>query len=210
MDPISAYLVGFLVLLLFTAFVKIATALTILRLGIGLDGVGFGFATAALALALSWVVMSPYLDQAGGINNLFSQESSIETIDQTFRPFLIKHADAESIEKLSTFATREVVGEETEVPSEESSEELVEEQTDIALSVLSSAFLMSELKIAFQVGVLLLLPFVVIDLLVVNILSALGVQQISATVVSFPMKILLFLAVDGWSLIVDKLLSGYV
>jgi len=207
MDPTSSFIMGFLVLLLFTAFVKIATALSIFRIGIGLDGVGFGFATAALSLALAWVVMTPYIEQAGGIQSIFSDQVTLEEIDGAFRPFLSKSADEESIRALlphSKQAGLEQGGADDVQPGQLQVEE------EPPLSVLASAFLISELKVAFQIGVLLLLPFVVIDLLVLNAMAALGVQQISASVVSFPLKILLFLAVDGWNLIVDKLLSGYI
>jgi len=208
MDPVSSFIMGFLVLLLFTAFVKIATALSIFRIGIGLDGVGFGFATAALSLALAWVVMTPYIEQAGGVQSIFSDQVTLEDIDRTFRPFLLKSADEESIRGLLPHSKQAGLVEQEDLDGQQPEQLQVDEEPP--LSVLASAFLISELKVAFQIGVLLLLPFVVIDLLVINTMAALGVQQISASVISFPLKILLFLAVDGWNLIVDKLLSGYI
>ena len=80
-------------------------------------------------------------------------------------------------------------------------------ETDLA--VLAPAFVLTELKQAFQIGFLVFLPFLVVDMVVANVLLALGMQSLSPSQVSLPFKVLLFVAVDGWALLARSLLQGY-
>jgi flagellar biosynthetic protein FliP len=83
-------------------------------------------------------------------------------------------------------------------------------KSEVRFSVLAAAFLITELKVAFQLGFIILIPFLVIDLLVANALLVLGAQQFSHSVVSVPLKILLFFVMDGWLLVSQRLLGTYV
>ena len=81
--------------------------------------------------------------------------------------------------------------------------------SDLPLRVLIPAFVISELKTAFQIGFLIYLPFLVIDMVVSSILMAMGMMMLPPTVVSMPFKLVLFVLVDGWSLIVDSLVKSF-
>lgn len=175
-------------LLLVSAFVKIFTTLNIARFGIGLEGAGFGLVIAALSLGLAAVVMEPYIASNTDIAHLNAEQMQVR-----FRPFLEKHTDKKIIERLARAAKDPAVISD-KAPS---------------FNLLVSAFLVTELKAAFQLGFLLLLPFLLIDLLVTNLIMLLGVTQISSALVSLPLKILLFFAVDGWTLVAEKLLKTY-
>lgn len=198
---------GILAVLLFTCFVKIATTLSIFRFAIGLKGLTFGLVMLALSLALTLLVMSPQVEQSGGLNTLLALKGprDVKSIEETFLPFMAKHTDQRILGRIQKLSSR--------LSKEKASGGDVNKELKSAnknLGVIVSAFLISELSDAFKIGFILLVPFVVIDLLVVNVLMALGIQQMSPLVVSLPLKILLFLAVDGWTLISERLIGAYI
>ena len=216
MEVLPLYLQGFLVILLATSFVKVATTLSILKQGIGIEGVGFSAVVCALALALSVLVMDTQLVGSGGLQGVLSRQGSSAEIETTFSPFLAKHADPEVMARLSESAKKLSAGvaapEAVVTPQTAAipAGEATPAAAPSSFGVLLSAFLLSELKEAFELGLILLIPFVVIDLLLTNIFMVLGVTQLSQAVVALPLKILLFFAVDGWALLSEKLLGGYL
>jgi len=155
-------------------------------------------------------------------------------LEEQFRPFLEKHTDPEIeqrfvalAKKMGSKKTISAIPKEPEVPEDVETMgegvpgdggipplavgEGTSANTDVVpFPVLIAAFLISELSEAFQLGFMILIPFFVVDLLVTNILLALGVTQISQAVVALPCKLLLFFAVDGWTLVSEKLISGYI
>ena len=193
----EAYLTGFLAVLLFTAFVKILTTLNILRSGLGLEGAGFGLVMIALALALALVVSSAH--SGIPLGTLMQRGGELAALEQRFAPFLKQQADPAVVERLSRIAGGGggVTGSAAPAAAEPSAE------------VMLAAFLITELTEAFQIALIILVPFLVIDLLVVNALMALGVTQLATAVVSMPLKLLLFFAIDGWTLLSEKLLTTY-
>lgn len=84
------------------------------------------------------------------------------------------------------------------------------EPTDVPLTVLAAAFLTSELKTAFQIGFLLFIPFVIIDLVVASVLMSLGMMMLSPMMISLPFKLMLFVLVDGWTLVAGSLVGSFV
>lgn len=199
MEVLPWYLTGFFSVLLFSAFVKIVTTLSIVRYGIGLHGTGFGIVVIALSLALALVVMPEEIQQQSGVRSIIggrAAPSQSPELEQRYLNFVSTHTDLGVKEKL-----KGVVGKIRK-------SEKAEQRDDLALSL--AAFLVSQVREAFIIGLLILIPFVVVDLLVVNLLMALGIQQMSQMVVSLPLKLLLFVAVDGWTLLAERLLAGYV
>lgn len=196
---LSTFAGGVVALLLLTSFVKIVTTLTIFRFGIGLQQSGFGIVIIALSLALTLVIMSPQVQELGGVNAILSGNLGKADInyEQKFRPFLEKNAE----EKVVTQLTK-LVEKKTQDPAKVSG--------PASFPILVSSFLLTELKEAFQLGAMILVPFLVIDLLVINALLLLGVRQVSSEVIALPLKILLFFAVDGWNLLAEKLIKLYV
>ena len=208
MGEITGVITGLGVLLLFTCFVKFIATLSILRFGLGLEGVSFGIVTVALSLALSILVMQPQLKEIGGLTALSSEQvlANGVKLEKAFEPFLRKHSDPliqrrfESLSRRISKAAPGTPAAEVVQPGSGSSE----------FMSLAAAFLVSELREAFKLGFLFILPFLVIDLIVVNLLMCLGIQQLPPAVVALPVKVLLFVAVDGWTLVSEKLLGGYI
>lgn len=194
------YLGGLLAILLLSSMVKLVTALSILRVGIGLNGSGFGAAVLALAAALSVFAVSPQLEPLGGPGLLFGgkQWPEAAVVERQFRPFMKRHTAPDTLERFEKMRRRLA----PDAPKDEA--------TSPPFSTLIAAFIVSQLKEAFYVGFMFLIPFLVIDLLVANVLLAIGTSQLSVAAVSLPFKILLFFAVDGWTLVSEKLLQGYL
>lgn len=188
--------------LILTSFVKILTALNILRYGIGLSDAPFGLVMVGVAGALSMLVMAPAFDSAGGLDAI--TRGGLPVIEKTYRPFLEKHADRKTIDRLTLIDQRLKETNATDIPAIDA-----KSPKPVSFPVLVVAFLISELTAAFTIGLLFLIPFVVIDLAAANLLMALGVTQISQHVVTLPLKLLLFIAVDGWTLVSEKLLASY-
>ena len=210
METLPGYLTGFLALLLFTAFVKIVTTLSILRFGLGLQGSGFGLVILGFSLGLSLLVMGPQLEPIGGAEPLLRGQVPQErqALEKTFRPFMEKNCDPALKAELNNLASKlRSGGDLPKPPVEGGSAPATAAATP--LTVLVPAFLISELRDAFQIGFLILVPFLVLDLLLANLLLALGVTQIPLQIVALPLKILLFFAVDGWRLIAEKVIGTY-
>lgn len=210
MSDLSSTLGIILTVLLLTSFVKIATSLTIFRVGIGLGQSGFGVVVIAVSLALSLVVMGPQLASLGGLNALFSGKLAKQEIDyeKNFSPFLEKNSDPAIIEKLnklgqnsSKAAAKAAVDDKAKLPTA---------KVDSTFEVIIASFMLTELKEAFQIGLIILIPLLVIDLLVANALILLGANQLSPELIALPLKVILFFAVDGWTLLAEKLLRTYI
>lgn len=202
MEALPPFVIGMLAVLMMTCFVKVLASLTMLTYGLGLQGASFNLVALALALGLSLLIMSPQIEAAGGLEAALASESEgSEGLETRFRPFLEKHAHPDVTDRFS--ALRDKLE-----PKQE--REAKQPASERPISVLLAAFLVSELKEAFQVGFVILVPFLAIDLAVVNLLMALGITQISTLAVTLPLKILLFFAIDGWTLISEKLINGYI
>ena len=208
MEAFPPYLTGLLAVLLLTSFVKILTTLSIVRFGFGFDSLGFGVVVLGLSLALSLMVTSAQINEHMSTQAFLSGQGFADTkaLENDFRPFLERHAHLEVKQRLLKINQALKKAEEPEIQQNPGSADAAH----ASFGVLVSAFLVSELKEAFQLGFLFIIPFVVLDLLVANILMSLGVSQMSYAVVSLPLKILVFFAVDGWTLIAEKLLGGYL
>lgn len=187
-----------------TAFVKISTVLQIAKSAVGAQSVPSSTVVMALAGALTVLAMAPVGETiAARAAPLLAQEKvettalvfgAIDVVREPLREFLGKHASPKERARFTAVAREARHGAEI---------------GDRDLSVLVPAFVVSELSEAFAIGFLIYLPFLVIDLVVANVLLALGMQMLSPTQVSLPFKILLFVAVDGWGLLAQALVASY-
>lgn len=206
MDALPTYFSGILGILLLSAFVRVFVALNILRFGLGMKGAGFGFIIAGFAFCLSLLVVEPQLAAYGGMEAVFSGHMKTPaSVEGTFRPFIEKHTDS---------AVREQVGKLNEKlrsaeRSSEGKEKLDQSATSFSFGASIVAFMVSELTLALKLGLMFVVPFVVLDLLAANALLALGATQVPLQLVSLPLKLLLFLAADGWALVTQKLLGAF-
>ena len=191
-----------------TAFVKIATVLQIVRSAIGAQGVPSSSVIMALSAALTLVAMAPVGDRimARGApmfagketpDTITMVEKGIDAVREPMRDFLRANAsDAERARFVDVARSARTAAERDNVKADD-------------LTVLVPAFVVTELTEAFSVGFLIYLPFLVIDLVIANVLLALGMQMLSPTQVSLPFKLLLFVGIDGWGLLARALVAGY-
>lgn len=190
-----------------TAFVKISTVLQIVRSAIGAQSVPSNTVIMALATALSLIAMAPVgqriFDRAAPLaigkppDTSTLVERGLEAVREPMREFLrANSAEKERARFLAVARGARPEAERAKVGPDD-------------LSVLVPAFVVTELTEAFAIGFLIYLPFLVIDLVVSNVLLALGMQMLSPTQVSLPFKLLLFVAIDGWGLLAQALVAGY-
>jgi len=202
----------FIVALSSSAYVKIATVLSLLRAGLGASTIPGFLITGVFAVTLSFFVMYPVIYKSlSAVESKLSGESeasdllkiqALEAGMDVWKEFADKHAHPIEKERFLALSIRGL-----------SSEQGVTADPDVvkhSWQVLAPAFLVSELKEAFATGLSVLLPLLVIDLLVAHILAGIGLMNVNAHVISFPFKVLLFVMVDGWSLITNNLLATYL
>jgi type III secretion protein R len=188
-----------------TAFTKIVVVLSLLRNALGLQQVPPNVVLNGIALVLTVYVMYPVglqmQEKATQVSNLGSSTESLlraaGAAREPLREFLLKHSAPREREFFLSTLRR---GLEPARAQELSERDLI---------VVVPAFVVSELAIAFQIGFLIFLPFLVIDLVVSNILMALGMMMLSPTTVSLPFKLLLFVMVDGWVKLAHGLVLSY-
>lgn len=186
-------------LLAFTAFARIAVVLFLLRQGLGGGQTPPTTVLTGLALLLALFVMSP----------------ALKTIDgEAYRPYLagtltLDAAAEKAAGPLKTFMLRQTRAEDLALFTEGDGAVDAKRAETVPFAALAPAFLTSELRTAFQIGFMVILPFLVIDLVVAAVLTALGMIMLPPQLVSLPLKLLLFVAVDGWHLLVGSLLGSF-
>jgi flagellar biosynthetic protein FliP len=187
-------------ILMMTSFTRIIVVLAILRQALGLQQSPPNQVLIGLSLFLSLFVMAPTLEKvnanalapysAGQIN----AEQAIAAAGTEFHGFMIRQTRKTDLAMFADMA---------KAPKFQSS-------ADVPFSILLPAFVTSELKTAFQIGFMLFLPFLVIDLVVSSVLMSLGMMMMSPMLVSLPFKLLLFVLVDGWALLMGSLAASFV
>jgi type III secretion protein R len=202
------------ILLLMTSFVKIAVVLSILKSALGSTQIPPSQVITGLALILTVYVMAPTgermfraiePDLGRGTGAELVSGQSLEALSiaadkakEPLRDFLLKHGSVRDRSLFHSLALR------MRTPAERVG------LTDRDFLVLVPAFLTSELRRAFEIGFLLFIPFLVVDLVISNLLLALGMHMLSPTTVSLPFKLLLFVLADGWQLLLRGLVESYV
>lgn len=186
-------------MLMMTSFTRILVVLGILRQALGLQQSPPNQVLIGLALFLSLFVMAPTLEKVNDealapyAQGALNAEDAIAQAGQHFHSFMIAQtrktdlAMFADMAKAPKFATPQ----------------------DVPFSILLPAFVTSELKTAFQIGFMLFLPFLVIDLVVASVLMSLGMMMMSPTIISLPFKLLLFVLVDGWALLMGSLAASF-
>ncbi|MCY1080937.1 type III secretion system export apparatus subunit SctR [Archangium lansingense] len=197
-------LLPFAVLML-TSFSKIAVVLSLARSAMGTQQAPPTIVLTGLAAVLTGHIMAPVMERMYDAGQAVYQDvgsgeqilSAAGKVAEPLRVFLVKHGSPEERARFLDLA-RELR------PPDEAGE--VHEDD---LFVVIPAFVITELTEAFQIGFLVFLPFLVLDMVIANVLLALGMQSLSPSQVSLPFKILLFVAVDGWALLARGLILGY-
>ncbi|HEY3698463.1 MAG TPA: flagellar type III secretion system pore protein FliP [Spongiibacteraceae bacterium] len=186
-------------LMMITAFTRIIIVLAILRQAIGLQTAPSNQIILGLALFLTIFIMQPVLQR---VNEealqpyLSEQMTSVDALQHAARPFhefMLKQTRESDIALFMRISNTPNVATPEELP----------------FFVLTPAFMTSELKTAFQIGFVLFIPFLIIDLVVASVLMAMGMMMLSPVIISLPFKIMLFVLVDGWALVIGSLASSF-
>ena len=182
-----------------TSFTRIVIVLAILRQAIGMPQTPPNQVLIGLALFLSFFVMAPVLNQV---------------YDDGIVPYIegalpLDEAAAAAQAPMRTFMLSQVREPDLEMFAQLAGDDGYDEEADVPLTVLLPSFLTSELKTAFQIGFLTFIPFLIIDLVVSSVLMSMGMMMLSPMLISLPFKIMLFVLVDGWGLVIGTLAASF-
>jgi flagellar biosynthetic protein FliP len=186
-------------LLMMTSFTKIVVVLSLSRNALGLQGVPPNQVLVGLALFLSLFVMAPVLAQVNKdgvqpyLKGDMTQSAALKAGVEPLRTFMLNNTRKDELAMLSKVADRK----------------LPATRADVPLTTLIPAFVISELKSAFIIGFIIFIPFLVIDIVVSAALMSMGMMMLPPVMISLPFKLLLFVLVDGWGLIITALVQSY-
>jgi flagellar biosynthesis protein FliP len=187
------------ILIMMTAFTRIIIVLSFVRQALGTQQMPPNQLLVGLALFLTFFVMQPFFNRINQdalqpyLNNQISQEVAVDKALAPIRQFMFHQTRASDLTlfiKLSKM-------------------EQPKTRADVPTTVLIPAFVLSELKTAFQIGFIVYLPFLVIDMVAASVLMAMGMMMLPPVVISLPFKIMLFVLVDGWTLLVGSLVKSF-
>ncbi len=193
-------MLGFLpaMVILMTSFTRIVVVMSILRQAMGLQQTPSNQVIIGIAIFLTFFIMSPVLNKINDqaiqpyLNEQISARQAFDLAQEPMKAFMLKQT---RVKDLETFVN--ISGSDVKNPE------------DVSMAVLIPAFITSELKTAFQIGFMLFLPFLIIDLVVASVLMAMGMMMLSPMIVSLPFKLMLFVLVDGWNLILSTLAGSF-
>jgi flagellar biosynthetic protein FliP len=192
-------------LIMLTSFTRIIIAFSLLRNAMGIAMTPPNQVMIGLALFMTFFIMSPVFDQMNEVAYEPYKEgeiSSTEALSRASDPLKLWMLQNTSNESMDFFLALSDQSELTTV----SEEQFIE---DVPFSTVVPAFILSEIKIGFQIGFLLYVPFLIIDIVVATVLMSMGMMMLPPTTVSIPFKILLFVLVDGWTLLIQSLVTGF-
>ncbi|MEH7112332.1 flagellar type III secretion system pore protein FliP [Neobacillus niacini] len=187
------------ILLLMTSFTRIAIVLSFVRTALGTQQMPPTQVIMGLSIILTFFVMGPTFQE---VNN------------QALQPFLegkLSQEDAidEAVSPMKEFMAKQTRESDLKLFLEYRNTKNIQSIEDIPLTALVPAFAISELKTAFQMGFLIFIPFIIIDMIVASVLMAMGMMMVPPSLISLPFKILLFILVDGWHLVVQSLFVSF-
>ena len=188
-------------LIMVTSFTRIVIALSFLRAGLGLQTTPANIVLVSLALFMTFYVMGPTFDRAwqNGVQPLMkreiNEEEAFARVSAPFRTFMRANVREKDLRLFTDLAS------ETMKPKGDA---------ELDLRVLIPAFMISELRRAFEIGFLIVLPFLVIDMIVATLTMSMGMMMLPPTVISLPFKVLFFVLIDGWNLLIGGLIRSFV
>ena len=187
------------ILLMMTGFTRIVIVLSLLRHALGTQTAPPNQVVIGLALFLTFFVMAPTFDRVYVeayqplSENKITFQQALEKGSVPMREFMLKQTRAADLELFTRIAKQ---------PTPESADQ-------VPMRVLIPAFVISELKTAFQIGFIIFIPFLIIDMVVASVLMSMGMMMMSPVIVAMPFKIMLFVLVDGWNLIVGSIVLSF-
>ncbi|RIW36419.1 flagellar biosynthetic protein FliP [Bacillus salacetis] len=187
------------ILILMTCFTRIVIVLSFVRTSLATQQMPPNQVLVGLSLFLTFFIMAPTFQEVNenALQPLFNEEINLEQAYESavvpFKDFMSKHTRQKDLELFLNY----------------SGAERPESIEDIPLTSLVPAFALSEIKTAFQIGFMIFIPFLVIDMVVASVLMSMGMMMLPPVMISLPFKILLFVLVDGWYLVVKSLLQSF-
>jgi flagellar biosynthetic protein FliP len=187
------------ILVMLTSFTRIVVVLSILRHALGTQQMPANQIIIGLALFLTFFIMSPVWQKVNGdalqpyMNEEISTQQAFDKATDPIRDFMMKQTREKDIALFIKISG----GKKPEKPA------------DVSLAALIPAFVISELKTAFQIGFLVYIPFLIIDMVVASVLLSMGMMMLPPVMISLPFKLLLFVLVDGWYLIIGSLVQSF-
>lgn len=187
------------ILITVTSFTRIIIVLSLLRTAMGTQQSPPNIVIISLALFLSGFVMAPVFEEAydTGLKPLMEEQiepqEALPLMAEPFRGFMLKHVRDDDLSLFLDLST----------------EERPATPQDISLQVLIPSFMISELRRAFEIGFLLFIPFIVIDLVVSSVLMSMGMMMLPPIMIALPFKLIFFVLVDGWSLVAGSLVKSF-
>jgi len=187
------------IIIMVTSFIRFAVVLSFLRHAMGINQMPPNQLLVALALILTFFVMAPVVEKAYDeglkpyLDKQISGEEAFDNASEPFRKFMLSQTREKDLALFVNIAKMEQPNSAEEIP----------------LHILVPGFVISELRIAFQIAFVLFVPFLVIDMVVASVLMSMGMMMLPPIIVSLPFKILLFVLVDGWYLLVKSLVESF-
>lgn len=181
-----------------TSFLRFIIVFSILKTALGTQQVPPGIVIIGLSVILTFYTMGPVFQKMYEVGSVPYQKSgdmllAIQEGSVPLKEFMLKQTRESDLEFFVSKARKEPP----------------ESPDDLTIFEVAPAFILSELKTSFEIGFIIFIPFIVLDIVVANVLLALGMFMLSPTIISLPFKLLIFIAVDGWSLIVSGLVSSF-
>ncbi len=186
------------ILIMITSFVRISIVLSIIRTALGLQQTPPNQVLISLALFLTFFIMSPTIEKSYTqgikpmIESKMTETEAFPFIISPFKDFMIKNTRPKDIELFISI-----------------SKASYDETNDIPLNIIVPSFLISELKKGFEIGFLIFLPFIIIDIVVASILMAMGMMMMPPMMISLPFKVIFFVLIDGWHLLSGSLIQSF-
>ncbi len=186
-------------LMMVTSFTRFVIALSFLRTGLGLQSTPANLVLVSLSLFMTFFVMAPTFDKSWKdgikpmIDNRLSEEDAFPKIVEPFRQFMLaqtREKDLKTFEDLSRGAFE------------------IKDRSTADLRVLIPAFMISELRRGFEMGFLIVLPFLIIDMIVATLTMSMGMMMLPPSLISLPMKLLFFVLIDGWNMLIGSLVRS--
>ena len=188
------------ILIMMTSFTRIMIILSFLRNSMGTQQIPPNQVVIGLALFLTFFVMTPVMTDINEnalqpfTENQITIEQAIDHSEDSIKNFMLKYTRDKDLALFAGIAK-------VEAP---------ENLTDLPLTVVTPAYMISELNTAFRMGFMLYIPFIVIDMVVASVLMSMGMMMLPPVMISMPFKILLFLLVDGWNLLTETIIKSFV
>ena len=187
-------------LMMMTSFTRIIVVLAILRQAIGLQQTPSNQIMIGMALFLTLFIMTPTLNQVNEValqpylNEEMTSVQAVEAASGPIRDFMLAQTREDDINLFVKLAGQEGI---------------IDSLEKLPFTILMPAFVTSELKTAFQIGFMIFIPFLIVDMVVASVLMAMGMMMLSPIIISLPFKIMLFVMVDGWAMIMGTLAASF-